>query len=159
MSFVVEHGTPCDEVIEGEIVRVKATHGIAVLFDCHSIRSRIPFLREDMLTDVNIGTNEGATCAPEIEAASVETAVDAEGYTHVLNGRFKGGWKTRHYGQPRDGVDAIQLELTQSAYLATEILPFDHDADKAERLRVHLKNALRRIEAFALEAAAAGKTK
>ena len=150
---------PYHEAIEGEIARVKAMHGIAVLFDCHSIRSRIPFLFEGVLPDFNIGTNEGATCAPEVEAALAETAADAEGYTHVLNGRFKGGWTTRHYGQPKDGVHAIQLELAQSAYLASETLPFDYDAAKAERLRVHLKKALQRIEAYAFAAAAAGKTK
>jgi N-formylglutamate amidohydrolase len=71
-----------------------------VLYDCHSIRSRVPFLFDGTLPDFNIGTNNGETCAPSIEAAVAGICSGAEGYSSVLNGRFKGGWTTRHYGRP-----------------------------------------------------------
>ena len=129
---------------------MKAIHGIAVLYDCHSIRSHIPFLFEGKLPDFNIGTDSGRTCATAIEAVTVKTVSEAAGYTHVLNGRFKGGWTTRHYGKPETGVHAIQMELAQSTHLATEVPPFAYDSAKAERLRPHLKTILQRIEAIAL---------
>ncbi len=69
----------------------------------------------------------------------------------MVNGRFKGGWTTRHYGQPDTGVHAIQMELAQITHLATEAPPFAYDAGKAEALRRHLKDILTSIEAIALE--------
>ncbi|RCS25638.1 N-formylglutamate deformylase [Phyllobacterium salinisoli] len=132
-----------------EIERVKAIHGVAILYDCHSIRSHIPFLFEGKLPDFNIGTDNGKTCAPEIEAAANDVAKAAEGYTSILNGRFKGGWTTRHYGTPKTGVHAIQMELAQSTHLDAETPPFAYDEAKAEKLRVHLKAILQRIEALA----------
>jgi formiminoglutamase len=128
---------------------VKAIHGVAILYDCHSIRSHIPFLFEGKLPDFNIGTDLGKTCAPEIEAAAVEVTQNATGYTSILNGRFKGGWTTRHYGRPETGVHAIQMELAQSTHLATEAVPFAYDEAKAEPLRAHLKNLLQRLEQIA----------
>ena len=140
---------PYHAALAAEIARVKAIHGVAILYDCHSIRSHIPFLFEGRLPDFNIGTDMGRTCAPEIERAVVETCAAATGYDHVLNGRFKGGWTTRHYGRPEAGVHAIQMELAQSTHLAGETPPFSYDTEKAERLRVHLKTILQRIEAIA----------
>ncbi|HXV29924.1 MAG TPA: N-formylglutamate deformylase [Sinorhizobium sp.] len=142
---------PYHAALAAEIARVKAIHGVAVLYDCHSIRSHIPFLFEGKLPDFNIGTDGGKTCAPAIEAAAVETAAKADGYSHVLNGRFKGGWTTRHYGRQADGVHAIQMELAQSTHLTTEAPPFALDAAKAERLRNHLKIILERIETKAFD--------
>ncbi len=142
---------PYHAALAAEIARVKAIHGIAVLYDCHSIRSHIPFLFEGRLPDFNIGTDMGRTCAPEIEAAVVEIAARADNYSSVLNGRFKGGWTTRHYGKPETGVHAIQMELAQSTHLATETPPFAYDTAKAERLRGHLETILKRIERIAPE--------
>ncbi len=82
---------------------MKARHGFAILYDCHSIRSRIPFLFEGTLPDFNTGTNAGTTCAPQIEAIVTGICAGAEGYTNVVNDRFKGGWTTRHYGRPAQG--------------------------------------------------------
>ena len=141
---------PYHAALAAEVERVRAEHGVAVLYDCHSIRSLVPFLFEGRLPDFNIGTDGGRTCDPAIEAAVVEVAVAAQGYTHVLNGRFKGGWTTRHYGRPETGVHAIQMELAQASHLAAEAPPFAYDAAKAERLRVHLKTILERIETIAL---------
>jgi len=140
---------PYHAALAAEIERVKAIHGVAILYDCHSIRSLIPFLFEGRLPDFNVGTDMGRTCAKEIETATFEVCAKAEGYTSILNGRFKGGWTTRHYGKPETGVHAIQMELAQVSHLSTEVPPFDLDADKAARLRIHLKDILQRIEALA----------
>lgn len=142
---------PYHAALAAEIERVKAIHGVAILYDCHSIRSKIPFLFDGKLPDFNIGTDMGKTCAAAIEAAAVEIAGSAEGYTSVLNGRFKGGWTTRHYGQPESGVHAIQMELAQCTHLTTEAVPFAYDDAKADKLRPHLKNILQRLVSVAAD--------
>ncbi|WP_026614955.1 N-formylglutamate deformylase [Ensifer aridi] len=142
---------PYHGALAAQIARVKAIHGVAVLYDCHSIRSHIPFLFEGKLPDFNIGTDMGQTCARAIERSAVEIAAKADGYSHVLNGRFKGGWTTRHYGRPQQGVHAIQMELAQSTHLTAEAPPFALDVAKAERLRRHLRNILEAIEAKAFD--------
>lgn len=140
---------PYHAALADEITRVKAEHGVAILFDCHSIRSHIPFLFAGKLPDFNIGTVDGTSCTPEIEAAALEVASRADGYSAVLNGRFMGGWTTRYYGRPAEGIHAIQLELAQETHLAREEPPFDLDPAKANRLRKHLGNMLKRIEDLA----------
>ena len=135
---------PYHAALAAEIERVRARHGVAILYDCHSIRSVIPFLFDGVLPDFNIGTANGTSCAPAIEAAAQEVAA-ATGRTHVVNGRFKGGWTTRHYGRPQDGVHAIQMELAQSTHLATETPPFHLDPAKADRMRRPLGEILQRL--------------
>lgn len=81
-----------------------------------------PVIVQGTLPDFNIGTDSGASCDPRLEAA-VFNLCAATGRSHVLNGRFKGGWTTRHYGQPGMGVHAIQMELAQSTHLATKSPP------------------------------------
>lgn len=146
---------PYHAALRAEIARVKAIHGIAVVYDCHSIRSRIPFLFEGTLPDFNIGTNHGVTCAPEIERRAFALAAAAEGYRAVLNGRFAGGWTTRHHGKPETGVHAIQMELAQSTHLAAEQPPYAYDPPRAERLRDHLRKILAAVDDFARGAAPA----
>jgi N-formylglutamate deformylase len=146
---------PYHDSLTAEIRRIHAIHGVAVLYDCHSIRSKIPFLFEGTLPDFNIGTNGGVTCDPEIERGVAEICARAQGYTSILNGRFTGGWTTRHYGDPARGVHAIQMELAQSAYLASESEPFSYSEVKAERLRPHLRAILHSLEAWALRHAKA----
>lgn len=140
---------PYHAALVAEIERVKAIHGVAILYDCHSIRSHIPFLFEGRLPDFNVGTDMGRTCHPDIETVVVDVVRAAKGYTSVLNGRFKGGWTTRHYGRPETGVHAIQMELAQSTHLATETPPFDYAPGKADRLRQHLGTILKRLEEIA----------
>jgi N-formylglutamate deformylase len=147
---LAEFHAPYHAALAAEIERVKTIHGIAVLYDCHSIRSDIPFLFDGMLPDFNIGTDSGRTCDPAIQNATVDVVLNAPGYTSILNGRFKGGWTTRHYGQPETSVHAIQMELAQSTHLSTEAPPFAYDEAKAARLRIHLKDILTRVEASAL---------
>mgnify|MGYP000518899486 FL=1 len=135
---------PYHMALQAELERVRAIHGFAVLYDCHSIRSEIPFLFEGKLPDFNIGTNQGTTCAPNIEAAVAALCAQANGYTSIINGRFKGGWTTRHYGKPSEGFHAIQMELAQSTYML-ERPPWKYVDDTADRLRIHLKSILKTL--------------
>ena len=138
---------PYHQALEAEIVRIKALHGFVILYDCHSIRSRIPFLFDGTLPQLNIGTDQGATCDPRIESAAFDIA-KRSGLTHVLNGRFRGGWTTRHYGKPQENVHAIQMEITQSAYLETESAPFAYSKSKAAKLRPVLATILKALAEF-----------
>ncbi len=132
--------------LQSEIERVKAAHGFAVLYDCHSIRSEIPHLFDDRLPDLNIGDNGGTTCSPHITAAIERVCARQTDYSHVVNGRFKGGWTTRHYGQPDEGVHAVQMELAQRLYLHSEEPPFVYDEEKAVNLRRVLRDILEEIQ-------------
>lgn len=132
---------PYHAALEAEMKRVAGLHGFAILYDCHSIRGDIPFLFEGRLPDFNVGTNLGATCAPSIEDMVFQRCQRAEGYTSVLNGRFKGGWTTRHYGRPDQGWHAIQMELAQATY-CDEQPPWRYDPVRADRLRGHLTQIL-----------------
>lgn len=132
---------PYHAALKAELTRVRGLHGFAILYDCHSIRSQIPFLFDGTLPDFNIGTNGGATCAAGIESAVAGICAGADGYTSITNRRFKGGWTTRHYGRPVDGVHAIQMELAQSTYMR-QSPPWTYDTTRADRLRVHLKSIL-----------------
>jgi len=143
---------PYHAALAAQIERVRAKHGVAILYDCHSIRSVIPFLFDGVLPDFNIGTANGTSCAAAIEAATQEVAV-ATGRTLAVNGRFRGGWTTRHYGRPETGVHAIQMELAQSTYLAAEAAPFDLDPARAAAMRAPLGEILARLEALAPELA------
>ncbi|WP_166418948.1 N-formylglutamate deformylase [Cochlodiniinecator piscidefendens] len=141
----VAYHAPYHAALEAELECVKAIHGFAVLYDSHSIRSNIPFLFEGKLPDFNVGTNIGTTCDPEIEAMTVAATQNADGYSAVLNGRFKGGWTTRHYGRPSEGLHAIQMELAQSTYM-DECVPWAYRPEKANALRVHLTQILKNLK-------------
>jgi N-formylglutamate deformylase len=144
--IVVFH-RPYHAALEAEIARVKAQHGFAILYDCHSIRSKIPFLFDGTLPSLNIGTDNGSTCDARIENTVFQIA-KASGFSAVLNGRFRGGWTTRHYGKPIQNVHAIQMEIAQSAYLETEAAPFSYSQTKAAKLRPVLANILNAIAEF-----------
>ena len=140
---------PYHEALAAELDRVRRIHGQVILYDCHSIRSQIPFLFEGTLPDFNIGTNNSTTCASVIESEVARICAEATGYTSVINGRFKGGWTTRRYGKPSEGVHAIQIELAQSAYMV-EAPPWDYLPDKAEELQSVLREILGRLNELAM---------
>ena len=132
---------PYHAALAAEIARVREAHGVAILYDCHSIRSVIPFLFEGTLPDFNIGTADGESCAPAVESLVMSGVRSSGAHTWVENGRFKGGWTTRHYGRPEDGVHAVQMELAQATYMA-EAPPWTWDDEKAEEMRGHLRDIL-----------------
>jgi formiminoglutamase len=146
--------SPYHAELQRQIERLRARHGVVVLYDAHSIRSRIPRLFDGDLPHFNIGTNGGGSCAPEL-AAAVERACDVAPFERILNGRFTGGWTTRRYGRPEDGVHAIQMELACRAYLdeptgpvdaATWPVPFD--AARAAACQAVLRDVLTACLAF-----------
>ncbi len=139
---------PYHAALGAELTRVQAIHGVAVLYDCHSIRSHVPFLFDGKLPDLNIGTNGGTTCSPKIQNTVQAECENARGYSCVLYGRFKGGWTTRHYGHSKHGVHAIQIELAQSTYM-TESPPWNYDERRADRLRKLLAAILKGLETLA----------
>jgi N-formylglutamate deformylase len=107
---------PYHTALTAEIARLRARYGKVVLYDAHSIRSLVPRLFEGQLPNFNIGTNGGTTCDHALTQA-VEAVCDGTEFSRVTNGRFKGGWTTRRYGQPGDGVHAIQMELADRGYM------------------------------------------
>src|SRR5215469_12981210 len=111
-----EYYDPYHHTIEHEITRLRALHPSIVLYDCHSIRSRIPRLFTGTLPHFNIGTFAGASCAPEL-TSRIERVCDRGPFSRVTNGRFQGGYTTRHYGHPDQGVHAVQMELACRGYL------------------------------------------
>ncbi len=114
---VERYWRPYHGALAAELARIQRVHGRAVLWEGHSIRSRLPFLFEGVLPDLNLGTAAGASCSAAMQAR-LEAALGAQDtYSWVANGRFKGGYITRHYGRPAEGVDAVQLELAQSTYM------------------------------------------
>ena len=125
-------------------------HGWCVLYDCHSIRSMVPRLFKGKLPIFNIGTNVGKACAPSIREIAMEFAGSSP-YSAVADGRFKGGWITRHYGRPAEHVHAIQVELAQRAYLSAEAPPWSFDDRRAGRLRRWLRDIIDVICAEARE--------
>jgi N-formylglutamate deformylase len=122
---------PYHDALAGELQRIKAQHGFAMLWDGHSIRSRIPWLFDGELPALNIGTANDAS-ADEVITRAVENAARRHpAYSHVVNGRFKGGYITRHYGKPLADVHAVQLEMCQCLYMQEEA-PFAYDEGKAD---------------------------
>ena len=108
---------PYHAALAAELSRLRVLHPRVVLYDAHSIRSRIPRLFDGELPQFNLGTNGGKTCAPALEQALGEVCA-ASGQSYVCNGRFTGGWTTRHYGAPQAGVHAVQMELAMRGYLS-----------------------------------------
>jgi N-formylglutamate amidohydrolase len=136
---VREFWQPYHEKIATTLAQLREQHGYALLWDAHSIPSRVPALFEGELPELNLGTWDGRSCDQAISAL-VEAAAVASPYSSVVNGRFKGGYITRHYGRPQEHVHAIQLELSQRAYMDEASL--DYDSAKAMRLRDTLRRLL-----------------
>lgn len=117
---------PYHQAIELELDRLLAAHGRAVLWDGHSIRGHVPVLFSGRLPDFNLGTAGGASCNPSLQGSLAECLQRQDVFSHVSNGRFKGGYITRHYGHPGHAIDAVQLELVQETYMdesSFEFLP------------------------------------
>jgi len=129
-----QYWQPYHQALQGEIARLRGLHGYVLLWDAHSIRSEIPWLFEGRLPDLNIGTAGGQSAHASIGAAVLQAAARDPRYTHVLDGRFKGGYITRHYGRPAQHVHAVQLEICQCTYMH-EVPPCDWDAARAAQVR------------------------
>ena len=131
---------PYHQSLQSELARIHARHGRAVLWEGHSIRGEVPFLFEGRLPDLNLGTAAGASCSPVLQSRLEAVLAAQDEYDWVANGRFKGGHITRHYGDPGNGIDAVQLEISQRNYM--DETSFDWDEGKAARLQRVLRALL-----------------
>ncbi len=144
---------PYHAALGAEIARLRASFPRVALFDAHSIRSRVPRLFEGELPLFNLGANSGKSCDPALREA-VSAVLAASGASHVVDGRFKGGWITRSFGRPQDGVHALQMELACCAYMLEpdnvdeENWPTPLDPTRADKTRATLRRVLETILAW-----------
>lgn len=118
---------------------IRQRHGHAIVLDAHSIRSEVPLLFDGRLSDLNLGTNNGLSADPDLIRQSAD-CLRASGHSMVLDGRFKGGYITRHYGQPDQRIHALQLEIAQSVYMDESRARWDEP--RASAFRMHLQKLL-----------------
>lgn len=133
---------PYHNQLRAELERLLAEHGRVLLWDAHSIASVVPRFFEGRLPDLNFGTAEGKSCGPELEQAVVGVARAQERFSVAVNGRFKGGYITRHYGQPQRNAHAIQLEMCQCLYM-DEAPPFAYRPEAAAEVQPLLEHMMR----------------
>ena len=127
---VERYWRPYHAALAAELDRVRAEHGRVVLWEGHSIRGVVPMLFDGHLPDFNLGTASGASCRPALREALASVLSAQSRFSHVVDGRFKGGHITRHYGSPDQGIDAVQLELVQANYM--DEASFDYLPERAE---------------------------
>lgn len=152
--YLDDHGPTMDEVaarvdtfwrpyhcaLADELERLRGEHERVVLWEGHSIRAVVPMLFEGQLLDFNLGTAGGASCRSALREALDEVLAGQDRYSHVLDGRFKGGYITRHYGRPDDGIDAVQLELAQLNYMDEE--SFEYLPERAKGVQRVIRKLL-----------------
>jgi N-formylglutamate deformylase len=124
-SRVERYWRPYHQALAAELQRLRAAHGRAVLWEGHSIKGELPFLFDGRLPDLNLGTADGASCSGALQARLENILAGQSGYDYVVNGRFKGGYITRHYADPRNGVEAVQLEVSQRIYMDEATFAWD----------------------------------
>lgn len=141
---VVECWQPYHDALATELARLRSAHGHAVLFDAHSIKSELPWLFDGRLPDLNLGTAAGTSCATSLRTELAAALAAQTQFSHVVDGRFKGGYITRHYGDPVQGVHAVQLEMCWSCYL-DEARPHEWHADRAAAVAPLLQSLVRTL--------------
>lgn len=144
----IEHyWKPYHAQLAGEVERIRVRHGYCILLDGHSIVSEAPRFFAGRLPDLNLGTADGASAAPDLTDGAFALLAGAHGFSAILNGRFKGGYIIRHYGRPQHGVHALQLEMAQACYM-NEIQPGEFDRVRAAPLRHVLRALVDRLLAW-----------
>jgi N-formylglutamate deformylase len=132
-SRVENYWRPYHQHIRNELQRIKNKHGHAILWDAHSISGEVPLLFDGHLPDLNFGSANGASCDEPLMNELIRMTQENSDYSVVLNQRFKGGYITRHYGDPKNSINAIQLEINQNNYLS-QAKPLKIDEEKAKKL-------------------------
>ena len=141
---VATYWRPYHDELGRQLERIKSKHGYALLFDAHSIRSRVPLLFDGQLADFNLGTAEGKSCGAGFEAAALGVLGACRGFTWVSNDPFVGGFNTRHYGDPGAGIHALQMEQSRTTYME-EDWPFAYDAPHAAASKAVLEDLIRAL--------------
>lgn len=134
---VAQYWQPYHNTLAAEIERIRAAHGRCVIWEAHSIRSIVPFLFDGRLPDFNLGTVGGTSCRLSLRTHLVGVLEGQADYSFVVDGRFKGGYITRHYGRPEQGIDTIQLELAQINYLDEATHTYDNERAAATQGLIH----------------------
>jgi N-formylglutamate deformylase len=134
-SRVERYWRPYHVALRAELDRLHAEHGRVVLWEGHTIKGKLPFLFDGRLPDLNLGTAAGASCSHALQQRLVTVLESQDAYDFVANGRFKGGHITRHYGDPGNGIDAVQLETSQRIYMDEDSFAWD-EAKAAEAQRI-----------------------
>jgi len=146
---------PYHQALQAELKRLRGLHPRVVLWDGHSIRSRVPMFFDGQLPDFNLGTAGGASCSrvlQDVLAAALREHANGGEYSHVVNGRFKGGYITRHYGRPETGVEGVQLELAQYTYMDED--SFEYLPERAAPVQKVIRALLEACLAYAETGAA-----
>lgn len=143
ISRVETYWRPYHQALADELVRIKSLHGRVVLWEGHSIKGDLPFLFDGRLPDLNLGTASGTSCSPMLQQRLEAVLAAQTDYGFVANGRFKGGYITRHYGDPGNGVDAVQLETSQRIYM--DEASFAYDETKAANAQVVIRRMLESV--------------
>ncbi len=144
---------PYHQQLQAELARLRAKHGIAILWDAHSIASQVPRFFQGKLPDLNFGTADQHSCASGLQqtlAETLQTTVTEPAYSHIFNGRFKGGYITRNYGQPAQNIHAVQLEMSQCIYME-EAAPYSYRADLAVQVQPLLRSLLKACQTWAAQ--------
>ena len=147
---IEQYWRPYHDRLASALGALRSAHGYALLWDAHSIASEVPRFFAGRLPDFNIGTATGSACTAGIEAAVASVATGAAGFTSAVNGRFKGGYITRAYGNPAAGIDAVQLELAERTYM-DERPPFEFREALAREVRPYLRRMLEAVLKARLE--------
>ena len=135
---------PYHDKLAAELQRIRELHGFAILWDAHSIASHVPRFFSGQLPDLNFGTDDLKSCDASLQLALADTMQNSQHakiYSHVFNGRFKGGYITRHYGKPEANILAIQLELSQGIYMQ-EQAPYSYKPMLTKNLKILLGELL-----------------
>ena len=145
---VERYWRPYHAALQAELQRLRAAHGQVVLFDGHSIKGELPWLFDGALPDLNLGTASGAACAPALRQALADVLAAQSSYSVAVDGRFKGGYITRCYGQPAEGVHAVQLEMAWRCYM-DDTPPYGYRDDLAVQVQPVLQRLMQAMLAFA----------
>jgi N-formylglutamate deformylase len=150
---VQHYWQPYHQQLQIELERLRAKHGIAILWDAHSIASEVPRFFQGKLPDLNFGTADQKSCSSGLQqtlADVLQTQTATPAYSHVFNGRFKGGYITRHYGQPAKNIHAVQLEMSQCIYM-DEAAPYSYRADLAAQVQPLLRSLISACQTWAAQ--------
>lgn len=150
-SRIARYWQPYHDQLQSELNRIRAIHGVAVIWDAHSIASQVPRFFAGQLPDLNFGTADMQSCDVSLQqtlAATMHDSIHAKAYSHVFNGRFKGGHITRQYGMPEHNIHAVQLEMSQRVYMNEEP-PYAYEPDLAKLVQPLLSDLLEACKAWA----------